>query len=149
MGTSIPYGKFVLKLGDGATPEAFTKPCGMTSRSFNRSANMKETVRPDCNDEDAAAVVERAVVSKDWQIQGAFIIEAEDYDTWDDWCQDDDHGVRNVQVVIVEPAALAGRTYQGPAVLPQFNMTAEHGGKVQGDVTIAGAGKLTRVKVSA
>jgi TP901-1 family phage major tail protein len=38
----------LIQIGDGATPEVFTNVCGITTRSFNMSANSVDTTIPDC-----------------------------------------------------------------------------------------------------
>jgi hypothetical protein len=45
------------------SPEVFASPCGLNSRSFNRTAATNETNVPDCDDPDAASWLERDVVS--------------------------------------------------------------------------------------
>lgn len=38
----------LIQIGDGAGPEVFTNLCGLTTRSFNMSANEVDTTIPDC-----------------------------------------------------------------------------------------------------
>lgn len=39
----------LIQIGDGASPEIFSSLCGITTRSFNMSANEVDTTIPDCN----------------------------------------------------------------------------------------------------
>ena len=59
--TTTTFGSFLIKLGDGASPEVFAAPCGLTTKGFNQTANVQETSVPDCADPDAPAYIERAV----------------------------------------------------------------------------------------
>src|SRR5688572_17783778 len=56
----------LLRIGDGASPEVFSAPCGFTSKEFRMGAAVNDTNVPDCDDEDAASWLERDTVSKDW-----------------------------------------------------------------------------------
>ena len=61
--TTYPFSKFLVKIGDGAAPEVFTDPCGLTSKGFTRTANLNDTNIPDCDDPDAPSWLGRDVVS--------------------------------------------------------------------------------------
>ena len=53
--TVLPGTKLLLLLGDGASPETFAEPCGLTTKSFDLAASTNTTVLPDCTDPEAAA----------------------------------------------------------------------------------------------
>ncbi|MGT9989222.1 phage tail tube protein, partial [Klebsiella pneumoniae] len=38
----------LIQIGDGETPEVFSNLCGLTTRSFNMSANEVDTTITDC-----------------------------------------------------------------------------------------------------
>lgn len=46
----------LIQAGDGASPEVFTNICGLTTQSFNLSANDVDTTVPDCTDPGATPV---------------------------------------------------------------------------------------------
>lgn len=43
----------LIQIGDGATPEKFNNLCGVTTSSFNMSANEVDTTIPDCENPEA------------------------------------------------------------------------------------------------
>jgi hypothetical protein len=144
--TSIANDEFLIKFGDGASPESFTKWCGLTSKSFTRTANARETiVLDDCDDDEAVAVVERDIASKDWQLTGSITLDRDEYDLLDDWYHDDDAKPRSTQVLF-KGTGNEGRTYSGLSVLTNLGLASEIGDKVKAEVTVQGAGALTRVK---
>lgn len=69
-------------LGDGADPEVFTAPCGLTERSLTLSKELGENNVPDCADEDAASWTERDVVSKTAEVKGQGVIDITALGTW-------------------------------------------------------------------
>src|SRR5690606_33512417 len=42
--------KMLIQVGDGADPEVFSAPCGLTTRGLNFSAETSDTTVPDCDD---------------------------------------------------------------------------------------------------
>ena len=44
------FSEFLIEMGDDASPQAFSAPCGALSRGFKRTAAMAETNVPDCDD---------------------------------------------------------------------------------------------------
>lgn len=82
-------------LGDGADPETFAMPCGLTERSFNRSKEMGESNVPDCADEDGASFIERDVTSKSAAVNGQGMLDVTALDTWEAfWASDTSRNVR-------------------------------------------------------
>lgn len=142
--TVISYSKFRIKIGNGASPEVFTAPCGLNARSLNQTKNMSEIDIPDCTDEDAPAAVAREVRSTDWSISGEGVLAAEAYDTWQSaW-----DTINSVNVMIEEefPSSPPGLiTYLGRAHLSTFNKGANRGEKVTVNVELVADGALTRI----
>lgn len=80
--TTIRFGKFRVLLGDGASPEVFTAPCGFTQRSFNRSKELSDVVIPDCDDPDAMAHTARDARSLSASISGSGVLAKAAYPVW-------------------------------------------------------------------
>jgi hypothetical protein len=133
--TTHTFGEFLVKLGDGADPEVFAAPCGLTSKGFNQTANTQKTAVPDCDDPDAPAYNETAVDTIDSEISGSGILAEEAFDTWQDWFAS--AASKNYRVY---PMGSAGGYYAGKGVLSAFNMTVQRGQKLNVDVTITGDG---------
>ena len=136
--TTYPFSKFLVKIGDGASPEVFTDPCGLTTKGFTRSANLNDTNIPDCDDPDAPSWLGRDVVSYQGQIAGSGVVAQESFATWEDWWNAGE--TRNVRIELNTEAA-----WIMPAKLQEFAITAERGNKVQMAVNIVSDGAVTPV----
>lgn len=141
------YSKFLIQVGNGASPEVFAAPCGLTSRGFNRTAETNDTNVPDCDDEDAPSWLARDVVSLSGEISGSGVLDTAALDVWDDWFQS---GLaKNCRVVLDVPLAQNGRHWAGSFYLTSFNITAERGAKVNVEVTLISDGAITTVAAAA
>lgn len=140
--TTIKSGKLRVKLGDGASPEVFTAPCGFTSKSFVRSKTLNEVNVPDCDDPDAPANVERDVASLSWTITGQGVLAAEAIETWDSFYESTES--RNVMIEEEFPAPIGIVTYTGLAHLESLEHGAELGQRVTINVTLQSDGDLIR-----
>ena len=80
--TTISGGTFLVLLGDGASPEVFTAPCGLTTRGFNQTKAVNETIIPDCADPDAATWAHRDAASFSGSISGAGLLAMESIPAW-------------------------------------------------------------------
>lgn len=138
----IPFSKFVVLLGDGATPtEAFSAPCAFSNRALNRTKNLNEIVVPDCDDEDEPGWVDRDPISKSWGISGDGLLDQSSVEVWDAFFEQNDS--KNVKVVVTGSTGSVLVTYTGKAHLMAWNETAARGEKVQFSVEMAGDGALT------
>lgn len=77
------FGSFRILLGDGASPEVFSAPCGFTQKSFSRSKELSDIVVPDCDDPDAPAWVGREVRSLSSSISGSGVLAKAALPVWD------------------------------------------------------------------
>lgn len=137
--TTLPAGKYLILLGNGASPEIFAAPCGLTTKGFNQSKSVQETVVPDCDNPDAAAYVERGVDSISGEISGSGVLALEAFDTWR--LAFESGGSINCRIKL-DQVGLGGY-YQGAFVMTQFNMTAQRGQKINVDVTLQSDGAYT------
>jgi hypothetical protein len=138
--TTYPFSQFLVKIGDGGSPEVFTDPCGLTSKGLTRSANLNDTNIPDCDDPDAPSWLGRDVVSYQGQIAGSGVVAQESYDTWEDWWNAGE--TRNVRIELG-----ADYAWIMPAKLQEIAITAERGNKVQMAVNIVSDGAVTPVAI--
>jgi predicted secreted protein len=139
--TTCASSKMIIKLGNGATPEVFAAPCGMTTKGINFTKATNEVNVPDCDDPDAAAWIERSVVSMSAEISENGILAMEALDDWQSFL--DSTISRNVQVWLDVPAVDHGGHWNGKFLLTGFNVTAEQGNKVQAAVTMQSDGPVT------
>lgn len=136
--TTTTFGNFVVQLGDGASPEVFSAPCGFTSKAFNQTANVQETAVPDCNNPDLPAYIERAVDTQSAEISGNGVMAQEAFDTWETWRASGSS--KNARVY---PMGTGNGYYQGAFVLTQFNNAVQKGQRVNVDVTMQSDGEYT------
>lgn len=135
--TTYPFSKFLVKIGDGASPEVFTDPCGLTTKGFTRTANMNDTNVPDCDNPDAPSWLGRDVVSYQGNIAGSGVVAQESFDIWEDWWNAGT--TRNVRIELGSPPVNA---WTMPAKLQEFTQTAERGNKVQMTVNLVSDGAI-------
>lgn len=137
---TLPFSDFVVLLGDGATPENFTAPCGFTKRSLKLSAATSEAVVPDCDDPDAVPWTERLSSSQSAQVSGSGVLAMASLATWRARV-----GVSgNVRVMFDDTGANGGGYYQGAAILSDLSFDSDrtaNGGRTQISVTIDNDGE--------
>lgn len=138
--TTLKFGEFLIKVGDGADPEVFAAPCGLTSKGFNASADTTDDSVPDCDNPDAPAWKERSVTAIARDISGSGVLSQEFLQTWDDWFVS---GLpKNCQV------EFGDLVWTGPYVLSTFNVSADQGAKLKVTVALQSAGEITRAAAS-
>src|SRR5579871_4113768 len=108
--TTETFGKFligVLKIGGDPTQDGdYVYACGLTSKGFSQKATMGETVVPFCDDPDAPADVERAVLSNTREISGSGVLAMEARSLWQQFY---DNGVsRTCRIQLNVPKANSG-----------------------------------------
>ncbi|MCF3933300.1 phage tail protein [Acuticoccus sp. M5D2P5] len=126
---SIEFSKYLVHLGDGGSPETFSKPCGLKARTFSLENTPTETQLLDCEDESKPMSVRRTVSSQSGTISGEGILEPGELQTWRTWSLDGTS--RNCRVVLDLPAASGGGHYEGRFVLTRFeNVSSKEEGVV-------------------
>lgn len=142
--TTIPFSKLKVLLGDGASPEVFTAPCGFNSRAFNRSKSLREDIEPDCDEEaeeeEDPAWVARTVESLSWNVTGEGVLPEESVAMWEAFFNS--AASRNVRVELIYPGSIGTIAYTGKAHLQTYNIAAERGGKVTKNIDLQGDGAL-------
>lgn len=134
--TTFRFGEMLIEIGNGASPEVFTAPCGLTSKGFNGAAATSDTLVPDCDDPDAPAWLERAVTSLSRDVSGDGVLSAEYEQAWDDWWSG---GLtKNVRITIGSFA------WTGAYILNTFNITGAQGEKLKVAVSMQSDGQVTR-----
>lgn len=144
--TTFSGSQMLILVGDGASPEVFTAPCGLTTKGLNRTADTADTTVPDCDDPSAPAWTESEVISLSWEASGSGVLASESVQMWETWFASG-HS-KNVKVH-VKTGANAGRSYAGTALLTAFNVSGERGQKVTVEVTLKGTGVLTPSAITA
>ncbi|MCA6098865.1 phage tail tube protein [Bradyrhizobium australafricanum] len=129
--TVIAGTKLLILVGDGASPEVFAEPCGLTTKSFNLTASTNTTLIPDCDDPEAPAWEAKDVNSLAAQVSGSGVMAVESYAKWNDWFMS--AAARNAQIKL-DNAGLGH--YAGSFILTSLKLTGTRGQKVTVDVTL-------------
>lgn len=140
--TTIKFSKFRVLLGDGASPETFSAPCGFNQRSLNRTKELTEIEEPDCDDEDDPAWVGREVKSLSWSVAGEGVLPQESARTWEDFFNSSSS--RNVRLELIYPSESI--FYEGRAHLANYTIGANRGEKVTKNIDLQGDGALVEVE---
>lgn len=133
------FGKMLVKLGDGADPEVFAAPCGLTSKSITFSKNLTEVDLPDCDDPDAETWLGRDVQNLSASISGDGILPAGAVETY--WNAFKSPESINVEISI--EYSTGTMLWEGAMHLESFEPNAEKGGRVQASISLQSDGELT------
>jgi predicted secreted protein len=135
---TLPFSKLLILVGDGASPEVFASPCGLTSKGFDLTATSNGIEVPDCDDPDAPAWTDRVVKALSGTVSGSGILATESFEIWQDWALG---GLpKNVRIKLDYPGL---GYYSGSFILSKFGLKAALGDKVQVDVTLDSDGEIT------
>lgn len=132
--------KLLILVGDGATPEVFAQPCGLTTRGIDFSASTNTTLIPDCDDPEAPAWEAKDVNALSASVTGNGVMAIESFDIWNDWFQEAQ--ARNCQIKL--DSALLGY-WAGQFILTGLKYGGQRGQKVTVDITMANTGAVTWV----
>ena len=136
---TIRFGEQALLIGDGADPEVFSAPCGITSLTKSTSTNTSDIDIPDCDDPDLVIWLGIDEVSKRMTLTFSGTIAQQSLALWQEW--ELDGGLRNVRW-LRNLTNLALRGYlEGPALLTEFEETSEARGRYTFTGTIIFDGK--------
>jgi predicted secreted protein len=139
--TTLRGTKLLLKLGDGASPETFAAQCGLSTKSFDRSASTNEFNVADCEDPDAPIWTERVKGALSSTVSGSGVLAQEALDAYDEWYLERDS--RNLEVTI--DFAVGPRVYRGAYHLTTFNITGEQDGLIQVQIELQSDGEVSVV----
>lgn len=133
--------KLLLKVGDGASPEAFATYCSINAqRGFTITAGMREFSVPDCDDPDAVAWMTSEKESLSLKFNGAGMVNTPDIEDFFDWVTSSD--TKNCQIVVDVPAADGGVIFETALHLSEFSITGDRGGKQEVALAFASDGEV-------
>lgn len=136
--TTAKFGQMVISIGDGASPEVFTAPCGFSSKSLTLSKNLQEVNLPDCDDPDAPAWIGRDVASLTATVSGEGVLAEESIETWAAFFTSTDS--KNVRIRITTAGGYIN--YEGLMHLESLSHSADQGGRVTCNVTMQSDGEM-------
>ena len=135
------FSEFLLLLGDGADPEVFAAPCGLTSRGISFSADTDSTDVPDCSDESLPSWKERDVTSKSASISGSGVMDKTSRALY--WAWYDSGDSKNIQIKDPASAADKGGYWSGKAVITSLDFKVDKGQRVSCDISLESDGAWT------
>lgn len=133
------FGKFLVRLSDGGSPEQFVAPCGFTSKSLTLTKNLSEVSIPDCDDPDAPISIGRDVESVSASISGEGVLAAEAVERWKEAFESTDSVPVEIEVTFSTGVLL----YTGLFHLASLAYSAEQGGRVTISVEMQSDGEIT------
>lgn len=141
---TLPFGDFVIFIGDGASPENFAAPCGFTKEALKLSSQTSSIVVPDCDDPDAAAWEEKSVSSLSAQVTGSGVLAMAALATWRaKYLAGQSFTIR---MMFDDTGANGGGYFQGAAILTDLSFDSDrtaNGGRTQISVTLDNDGEWT------
>jgi len=138
---TIKGGKIRVLLGDGASPEVFSAPCGFTSRSITLSKALNDFQLPDCDDPDAISWLGRDASSLSMTVGGEGVLASESVETWLDAWEDTD----SISVKIEWEFPSKTITWTGAMHLESFEVAGENSIRATANVSMQSDGEMTRV----
>lgn len=142
--TTLPFADFVVQLGNGATPEVFSAPCGFIKTSLKHNSQSSDTVVPDCDDPGAPSFTQAAVYGLSIEVSGSGVLAMESVPTWRNWWLSG--ADKNVRIIFNLPGANNGGFYSCAALLTEFTADVDlksEGARTQIAVTIKSDGAVT------
>lgn len=136
---TIKFGEQMLLIGDGATPEVFSAPCGITSLTKSTSTNTSDIDIPDCDDPDLVIWLGIDEVSRRMTLTFSGTLAQQSLPLWQEW--EMEGGFRNVRWLrnLTDPT-LRGQL-EGPALLTEFEESSEARGRYTFSGTLIFDGK--------
>lgn len=136
--TTLRGSLMLLQIGDGASPETFDSPCGLTAKSFSRTSTVNDVTVPDCDDPDAPAWVERVKDALAGTVSGSGILAKEYLAAYEAFLASLDP--RNVKITL--DYASGPIEYTGAFHLTTFTITGERGSNVNVELELQSHGEI-------
>lgn len=134
----VKAGYFGVYVGDGATPEVFTKLCGLRSRSFTDQVNTSDNFDADCADPEAVPFRTLDTTGRQADISGQGVYNR----TQAAMVRGAVGQPKNYRFVASEPSGdpVDDGWYAGQFVLTNNQISGEDGGYVQSSMTFQSDG---------
>lgn len=112
----------------------WSKICGITSRTVNRTTTIQTTEIPDCSDESLPNSIEKSVTAQEQTVTGTGVWAAQSHSVMMEWWRAGSR--KSIRIGNIKAPTGSVKYEYGPAFLTQLNHTAEKGPKVTADITI-------------
>lgn len=134
--------KWLIKPGDGATPEVFdtTHTCSFTSKTFAFETQSNDQYVPDCDNPDAPAARAVEVLGYGLNTTGEGVAKTTSIQFYTDWLKSG--AAKNVRIEHAVELAKGGGYYSAPMKLTAFSVTANRGERTGFSATFASDGAV-------
>lgn len=132
--------KLLLLVGNGASPEVFAEPCGLTTKSFDLSASTNTNLIPDCADPEAPAWESTDINALSASGAGQGVMAVESFTVWNEWFMSTEGKNMQIKLDHVELGH-----YAGSFKLTSFKLAGSRGNKVTVDLSFKNDGVVTWV----
>lgn len=124
---TIKFGKGAILLGDAASPEVFSAPCGFENITLTVNIENEKTNVPDCSDPDLPSWLVSDEVSKQMVLSGEGVLDTDAFQTWRAWLLAG--GEKNVRFMNDLSAANGGGYYEAPGVMNAYEEQGQRGNR--------------------
>lgn len=136
---TLKFKQSLFLLGDGATPEVFSAPCGFESLEMSINFETGTTKNFDCDDPEIVAWLETDVISKQMVLTGQGTVSSETLPIWEAmWLNGTAKNARWMRDIT---ALDGGGYYSGEIILTAYGESAALGKRLTFNVGIAFQGK--------
>lgn len=142
--TTTRGGKIRVMLGDDASPQVFSAPCGLSQRSITLSKGLNEVQIPDCDNPDEVTWTGRDASSLSIAISGEGVLAAESIVTWVEAWED----VESVDVRVEVEFPVTTYIWTGKMHVETLEIGANNGERATISVSMQSDGEMVRTSES-
>lgn len=138
--TTTRGGKIRVMLGNDASPQVFSAPCGLSQRSITLSKGLNEVQIPDCDNPDEVTWTGRDASSLSISISGEGVLASESIETWVDAWED----VESVDVRVEVEFPATTYIWTGKMHVETLEIGANNGERATISVSLQSDGEMVR-----
>lgn len=138
--TTTRGGKIRVMLGDDASPQVFSAPCGLSQRSITLSKGLNEVQIPDCDNPDEVTWTGRDASSLSIAISGEGVLASESIETWVEAWED----VESVDVRVEVEFPVTTYIWTGKMHVETLEIGANNGERATISVSMQSDGEMVR-----
>jgi hypothetical protein len=137
--TKTNYTEFLIKIGDGASPEVFAQPCLINGdKGLEMTANFSEDIVPDCDNPLNPAQVFMFAESVRFTATGAGKLHKDDAKTYADWLASG--AAKNIEIEVGLTGETGAFKIACPVRLTNFSLRATRPTTVEVDISLSSDG---------
>lgn len=138
--TTTRGGKIRVMLGNDASPQVFSAPCGLSQRSITLSKGLNEVQIPDCDNPDEVTWTGRDASSLSIAISGEGVLASESIVTWVEAWED----VESVDVRVEVEFPVTTYIWTGKMHVETLEIGANNGERATISVSLQSDGEMVR-----